>query len=163
MSNESNPQKTRPAPKTAGPESLWPNVLPAPKFKPPATILKEQAAILGQMTQNIVKGVVETFKGGHDHLTLAFHIVAPALDNYSFVLFEVTHKATQVYPVEIVSTVVIPTDIPGRQRGIWKAHNENQFRTSLKRIFAHPKTTTAIQSLMAQSEGLPAPSQSESA
>jgi len=122
-------------------------------MRTPAVILKEQAGLLGQMTHNIVRAEVKTFKSETgDMLVYAFALVAPALDNYTVYLFQVYHKPTELYPLKIYSDVIVSA---GETRRSWSAPNEQEFKRILKIIFAHPKTSTAIRSLMAQSQGAP--------
>lgn len=138
-------------PNTPRRENLWPQIQikPASQLRTPLFILKDQAALLGQMTRNIIKAEVRTFKASDSaELVFGFTIVAPALDNYSLLLFTVAHTPTRLYPVVVESDVIVPA---GKSITRWTATSEPHLKRILKIIFSHPVTSTAINSLMAQS------------
>jgi hypothetical protein len=77
---------------------LWGDLEVAP-IRTPVAILKEQAAVLGQKTRNVVEARVETSLTYNSHFVHSFSLVVPALDNYEYQLFKVQH-AIDLYPVE---------------------------------------------------------------
>jgi hypothetical protein len=159
MSDESNPAQQNQTPSSSGPESLWPETIQRTTIRAPVSILKEQASLLGQRTQNIVIADVRTLKLQHSrNMDYAFVIIAPALNEYTLWLFRISHDPTQLYPVEITSDVIVPE---GRVEGVWKASDEITFKSLLKTLFSNTKTVSAIQSLLAQSEGLALPIRDE--
>jgi hypothetical protein len=155
MSNQTPKSANLPPASASQSENLWPKLAVPSNTRTPVAILKVQAGLLGQMTHNIVRAEVKTFKSETgDMLIYGFALVAPALDNYTIYLFQVHHKPTELYPLQIVSDVIVPV---GKSQGLWSAPNEHEFKRILKVIFANPKTTTAIRSLMAQSQGAAPP------
>jgi hypothetical protein len=76
---------------------LWPDIS-ASKPRTPLSIMKQQAALLGKHTNNLLEGEVETKPWGVD-LVHRFIIVAPTL-SYRYELFKVTHGVA-VYPVVV--------------------------------------------------------------
>jgi len=75
---------------------LWGEIEPS-AVRTPVSILKEQASFLGKKTKHVVEAEVETrtLAGSFYH---AFRLVVPALDNYSYNLFEISHEVNP-YPV----------------------------------------------------------------
>jgi len=87
---------------------LWPENLTTNRIKSPVTILKEQAALLGQKTRNVVQAQVRSIKSAYPgyqetpaeeetKLRYEFCILAPALGNYRYKLFTVFHNV-DLYP-----------------------------------------------------------------
>lgn len=133
-------------------DDLWPAEIAAPEGPvPPITVLKQQASLLGQRTNNLVEAEVETeTTAPQGFLRHTFVLVAPALDFYRYELFVVEHHVTHMYPVTIKVTW-------GEKEGPEafldiKAENEGQFKDGLKRVFADDETQKVIGALMAQSE-----------
>jgi hypothetical protein len=79
-----------------GNEDLWPAGVGTSTIVPPLAILRRQAVALGERTQGLLEGQVETFTKG-DEFTQVFYIVAPSL-SYRYKLFEVRHGVLG-YPV----------------------------------------------------------------
>src|SRR5881296_859505 len=77
---------------------LWGEIQP-PDVRTPVSILREQAALLGQKTKNLVEASVETTSSGGTFYH-TFKLVAPALDNYTYQLFRIRH-GIQLYPVYV--------------------------------------------------------------
>lgn len=118
-------------------ENFWPD-FQADKIISPKTILKEQGALLGEKTGNLVFGEVRTGSSNDGRIVQYFDIVAPTLNNYRFSLFNVRHGAIY-YPLEIYYKTRIVVD------------NEIVFKDMLKDIFKDEKTVKIITSLMGQS------------
>src|SRR2546422_72654 len=76
---------------------FWPTDLKAAATAPVA-ILRQQAALLGQKTHNLVEAQVETVSSP-PYLIHNFVLVAPSLDNYRFKLFRIHHEIAPLYPV----------------------------------------------------------------
>ena len=68
---------------------LWGDIAPS-AVRTPASILREQASLLGAKTKNTIEGQVETWTSG-SKLYHSFNLVVPALDNYSYELFKISH------------------------------------------------------------------------
>lgn len=119
---------------------LWPDDISQPAdIQTPLFILKEQAAFLGQKTNNLVEGQVATdpTNTGFIH---TFYLVAPALGGYKYGLFKVAHPI-DLYPASI------------NFEGKWvTTKSQEEFIEQLKEVFAHNKTKSVIQALKAQSQ-----------
>ena len=73
----------------------------------PISILREQAALLGAKTKNMVKATVEHGRLADD-LDLRFNLVVPALDHYRYQLFHVTQSA-RGYPLTVYEDRTVVT------------------------------------------------------
>lgn len=125
-------------------QDLWPEDIGTPIDIPtPVSILKEQAALLGEKTHNIVEAEIKTSLVDFARLLQhSFYLVAPALDQYRYLLFRATHHGTQFYPVEIASeSTKEPITV----------NSEDELKEALKNLFASEQTKSKIQSLIAQS------------
>lgn len=129
------------------PRNLWPDDIAVTEQVSPVSILKEQGALLGQRTKNLVEGRVRG--GPSEYGTREFHysfeLVAPALDNYRYELFSISH-GVEFYPLSI--------DWNPPDRTLFKGsgiENEEQFLKALEMIFSSEKTRKVISSLIAQS------------
>jgi hypothetical protein len=68
----------------------------------PLSILREQAALLGEKTGNLVEAQVEKGTYGTDFL-LTLNLVVPGLDDYTYELLKVRYPVS-LYPVKDQST-----------------------------------------------------------
>jgi hypothetical protein len=122
--------------------NLWPEDIAVTDDVAPVTILKEQASLLGQRTQNIVEAyVIKPKYATHRDppFRYNFYLMAPALD-YRYQLFTITH-GLEFYPVSITFedlTVEIA--------------DEDGLMQELANIFSSEKTKRIISSLIAQSK-----------
>jgi hypothetical protein len=147
---------------------LWPVILPTSEIPAPLSILREQASLLESKTNGLVKAEVrssgvklfakERFVEGEQvededeqverigpqgpRVRHSFYLVAPALENYRYLLFEVTSYIEDFYPLTINFSPV----------GKLKVESEDEFKEALKKIFASEKTLKVIRSLIAQSQ-----------
>ena len=148
------------------PRNLWPEDIAVTQVVAPVAILKEQASKLGEITKNLVEGSVkQNFSdlGGllfpkpsrksratHSEDDLYegdfrydFDLVAPALNNYRYRLFSISH-GVEFYPLIITNCVALN----GSDHQIT---DEEEFLTALETIFSSEKTRGIISSLIAQS------------
>jgi len=144
-------------------EDLWPQELESTKIRPPVSILKEQASLLGQKTKNLVEGLV-TRTGAEEDLSYSFYLNAPALNNYRYLLFTMHHDI-RMYPLYIHVEEEILKEVNPDLYNTWKglmatlkasthnekADNEAQFLELLKKIFSSTKTKQLIAAMISQS------------
>ena|SRR5689334_13433918 len=125
-------------------QDLWPEDIGSPiDLTAPVNILKEQAALLGDKTHNIVEAEVKTEFVDHDSaLRHYFYLVAPALNHYRYRLFRIKHQPTNFYPIEITGAALKEPSI---------INSEDELREVLKNLFFSEQTRRIIQSLIAQS------------
>lgn len=127
-------------------QNLWPD-FPVEVTKSPKAILKEQAGYLMAKTNNVLSADVETSQS-QGKIVHHFYIVAPAMDNYRYKVFSVSHGVIY-YPLSIEwEDNKSPWEgiISGRQ-----AKDQSEFLTILSQIFKDSDTIRIISSLLSQS------------
>jgi hypothetical protein len=120
--------------------NLWPDDIADTAFVTPVSILKEQAAALGEKTGQLVVGEVLSSSSG-DTFYHRFVISAPALGNYNFELFSLQHGIS-FYPMQA-----------GWRGTGYSFSSEQQFIDWLKMVFRDQSTKNVIQSILAQLRG----------
>ncbi|MBC8042593.1 MAG: hypothetical protein IAF08_04030 [Rhizobacter sp.] len=136
-------------------QNLWPkDIVDTSDLVTPVSILKEQASLLGEQTQNLVEAKVETSSITNGQLMHVFYLVAPALDNYKYRLFTIYH-GVELYPLDLVDpeekiffdpsdhTVIAQTSRPVK--------SQEELLERLRHIFSSPQTKKVINALIAQS------------
>ncbi len=134
-------QKRKEASQAKSTRDLWPDDIKVDEMVTPLSILKEQASLLGQKTQNLVEAEVQTKPLGAD-FSHSFFLVAPPLDNYRYKLFEI-HHPIDMYPVKIV-------DENGGIR--YEPRSQDEFIAKLREVLTSEKTKSVIRALIAQSQ-----------
>ena len=115
---------------------LWPENIADSNLVTPITILKEQAALLGEKTRQLVKGEVATQTTGNLFIH-RFYIAAPTL-NYKFELFNVSHLVN-FYPLTLTYLNTVS-----------QIKSEAEFKEKLKEILSAPHTLNVVHSILAQ-------------
>jgi hypothetical protein len=139
---------------------LWPTDIGTTEVTPPVTLLKEQAALLGEKTRNLVEGKVvrlDEWPSAQGHFAYAFYLVAPALGNYRYKLFTLSYPP-EFLPIRIdVDRDLLPA-IPQEcvlqdaVIGTWvKAESEDAYKQILAAIFGAAKTRRVVAAIVAQS------------
>ncbi len=143
---------------------LWPaNIINVENMTAPVRILKEQAALLGQKTKNLVKAKVvpekkTVYKPGaiQPRFQYSFYIVAPLLENYQYRLFTIYHDI-EFYPVNFILDEAVQEEIflerqePEIREKEILVYSEDDFVEILRKIFNSQKATKVIQSILLQS------------
>ena len=122
------------------PESLWPKDLVSTIPAVPLTLIKDQAAHLGRLTNNIVGANVKTRVDEDGDFWIAFTIVAPALGSYEYKLFSLWH-GPDLYPIRVAGTENSLED-------------ESSLRDFLRDTFASKTTIKIVQALIAQARSV---------
>jgi hypothetical protein len=137
-------------------EDLWPSDIGYSAKRAPVVILREQASLLGQKTQNILQAEVEPQSGmssgiklKHTPFEYSFRVVAKALGNYRYNLFKIFHDI-MLYPVEIQGDNDILKEVAGEGVDCILADSEDEFKAILKKILGSEKTREVIAALMSQ-------------
>src|SRR5262245_16087263 len=104
---------------------LWPTDIVRPRQTAPAAILRQQAYLLGQKTQNFVVGEVRS--SGDEGGTAFWHqfFVSAALLNVRVRLCLASHGRA-FYPVKVVAFDVAENNL-GRERAEYTAEGVDQF------------------------------------
>ncbi len=116
-------------------EDLWPGNIAESNLVTPLAILREQAALLGDKTKQLVRGEVDTQTVG-SMLVHHFNVLAPTL-NYRYELFTVQH-GVNFYPLVVKSSEVT------------QVSSEEEFKAKLKQLFADRHTVNVVHSILAQ-------------
>src|SRR5262249_58474628 len=90
---------------------LWGDIVEA-QVRTPVAILREQAALLGTKTKNLIEASVRTSAAGGE-FRHSFRLVVPALDGYTYELFQIVHGVS-IYPISI-PTRIGNRELPGLQ------------------------------------------------
>jgi hypothetical protein len=80
-------------------QNLWGSLPNVDGVRPPYALLKEQADHLREMTQGLLYGEISQ-RTLTSYFILTFGVKAPALNNYFYELFTVTHDI-DLYPARI--------------------------------------------------------------
>lgn len=138
-------------------ESYWDLDFDFSSEETPRRIMTQQAGFLEKVTQGLLHGYISTRKeylseaveemieGGdliHD-----FFIVAPALDNYRYKLFEVTQPIT-IYPLRIENAAF--------EGGAMNCKNIDELKKGIAQVLNDQKTKQVIRALIIQSMDLQA-------
>ena len=141
-------------------QSFWPDEFGETQIVAPVTLLRQQAAQLGQKTRGMVEAQVGSMTEGHplyDAISKAtgrpffrhsFKIVAPSLDGYTYELFTIRH-GIDLYPVQIV-----PGSFSGARPEL---QTEEDLLEWLKGVLGSDRTKRIVGSLLAQIRQSPGP------
>jgi hypothetical protein len=124
-------------------KNLWGELPPPDMIRTPYHILREQAALLEEMTQNLLVGEVDR-NTNFGVLRLSLRIVAPTLNNYSYTVLDVEHDVITVYPVFIASHMSESDEFRV------KCENEDKFVQELGRILSSERAKKVISGLLSQ-------------
>ena len=126
---------------------FWPDLATARPKVTPLSLLKQQAALLGKHTSNLLEGVVRTRSGPGGTVGHRFIIRVPTLE-YMYELFEVSHNMVDLYPVRV--------DSGPHQTSYRDDHpllrSEEAFLQWLKNVLSSDITKRVLGSLLAQIE-----------
>lgn len=136
-------------------ESLWPDDVDIGcKSSSAITILREQAIMLGNATNNILKGEVRGKKESPSgKMIFDFYILAPLLQNYRYKLLQLQIDMVNLYPVELYVNEEISRELgfeveENRGKSPILIYDENQLKAELQRIFATRITRNVLRNLI---------------
>jgi hypothetical protein len=124
---------------------LWPPDFRVVSQPSPASILRQQGYLLGQRTQNLVVGEVESKTRGPGEFVHTLAISAPLLE-YRQPIMHVEHKL-EFYPADVAFY-----DEKGSHRARVSVADAKQFMDVLRQELAAPQLVKLIGSLVAQCE-----------
>jgi len=120
---------------------MWGEINDPRDQKTPTMILREQAAILNQLTRGILIGSIDQEPTQNNTLIYNFAITAPAINNHKFSILTVQYSLT-IYPL----TLTDHTTHVQRQ-----CLNEDAFASTLKSILSSTQVKRVISALLVQS------------
>jgi hypothetical protein len=122
---------------------LWPRAkFATDDIVTPVSILRRQAALLGEKTQQLVTAEVSSAATG-SQMEHSFRLVAPALNNYRYELFSVVHQVDEIYPL-----TGFFREFPAR-----KIPSQTALVEWLREVLSSESTLKRIDALMAQAKG----------
>lgn len=143
---------------------LWPESISKLDTRPPVRILREQAALLGSKTNNVVeaevKDVSNVWWADAGNFAFNFYIIAPLLKGYRYRLLGIAYPL-EMYPmkahldddVKQEISQIEPNFSLSTNTGLIYIESENEFQRLLGAIFKSEKVMKLIGAIMAQSEG----------
>lgn len=120
-------------------EDFWPDLSDTGNIPTPVSLMRAQAALLGQKTNQQVTANVQSLGVSPGAFAWSFQLYSSALGPYRYELFRVNHPI-QLYPATF----------------IWENHplkivnSETDFKDYLKEIIGSDQTKKLLQSLLAQ-------------
>jgi hypothetical protein len=114
---------------------LWPSNIADSDLVTPVSILKQQAALLGEKTKQLVAGEVTSQATGNLFVHY-FYLVAPTL-SYRYELFHVTH-GVNFYPLNVLYLNTTT-----------QTKSEPEFKDKLKEILSAQHTLNTVHSILA--------------
>lgn len=128
-------------------ENLWGDLPPVEDIRTPASILKEQATRLTEITGGVLRGKA-TFQQSSvsiGRVSLELRIVAPALQSYEYTVARVGHAIDQQYPL------ILSADIAQETLRV-TCEDERDFLGALRGVLQSPKIRNVIAALLSQSK-----------
>jgi len=139
--------------------NLWPKDIAIENSpRAPIAILKEQAASLGRLTDNIVTAEIHSMTPTDGDFTYTFSVVAPILGGYRYRLFT-AHHSVELYPLRFELDGIIRQELAQKsekfnQTGFIVIPDEEALIEVLKAIFNSQKTRKVINAMIAQSKAM---------
>ena len=122
-------------------QNLWGELPVVEKVRTPLSILREQAAVLGQMSERLLEGEVVVTSTVPDQIEAHLNIVASTLGGYSVTILSIRY-GLDIYPVRVQHALIEGTRI--------SAKNEEAFIEALKRILTSEPVLKVISALLTQ-------------
>ncbi|MBE2213588.1 MAG: hypothetical protein IAE82_06935 [Opitutaceae bacterium] len=124
------------------PENFWGDIPKKPNIRTPLSILKEQADLLGKLTDGALAGRVETHSNG-EMLNHSLGVVVSALNNYEIEVLGVRH-GLRLYPTEIQDRI---------GDGKWRdAEDQESYIQVLRSILGSKDVRNVVEALLAQAQ-----------
>ena len=129
--------------------NLWPtDIGQITAQRGPATLLKEQAALLAQLTKGLVEAEVRSGQDPDEqNFVDNFYVVGPTI-NYQYLLFTLRYPI-EFYPAELL---FVPAEaIDGSTRNV-KIEDDTKLADEVRQIFSSEKTKGVISAIIARSK-----------
>lgn len=130
--------------------NLWGDIPVVERVRAPVEILREQAALLQGLTDNVLLARVEQGLPGaySDSIRWKLEIAAPALRGHSFTV-AVVRQPMRLYPVDFLDRSTFKLE--------HEARDEKGFVEYLETLLRSEPVRAAIHALLAQSKGVSSP------
>ena len=126
-------------------QNLWGELPTVEHARTPLSILREQANLLGQLTDRLLEGEIVVNSSSVEQLEAHLNIVAPTLGGYSVTIL-ILRYGLDMYPVQIQHALEESVRI--------SAKDEESLLNALKRIFTSASVQKVIKSLLMQIHSL---------
>lgn len=126
-------------------QNLWGELPTVENARTPLSILREQANLLGQLTDRLLEGEIVVNSSSVEQLEAHLNIVAPTLGGYSVTILTLRY-GLDMYPVQIQHALEESVRI--------SAKDEESLLNALKRIFTSASVQKVIKSLLMQIHSL---------
>lgn len=123
------------------PENLWGDFSDLKKLKTPKAILREQAALLTNLTKGLLQGGVRERQDEEGFLVILY-VMVQSLNNYTYDVLRVYHEL-KFYPLSIEDYT---------KGESWECSDENDFIGTIKGILSSSELRNVIQGLISQAE-----------
>lgn len=120
-------------------KNLWGNLPSLANLNTPFTLLKQQAAMLGKMTDGLLVGDVLRDQRGQDFIA-RLRINVPALNSYIYNVVEVNYPA-ELYPLKV-------TDLTGDMGKAIPCASEEEFEQVLSDILSSESVRRVVTTLL---------------
>ena len=133
---------------------FWGEIVPAQE-RTPLAILREQAALLGTKTKNLIEATVDTSVTPDGQFVHRFTLVVPALSSYKYELLRIEHGVAS-YPISVASEVPSaqlsrePVNLLVNPRLSSQLQTEQEFTDWLHRKLSSAETRKIVGNLLAQ-------------
>ena len=122
-------------------ENLWGELPKTGTTRTPLVILREQAALFGEMTNRILEAsVYAQMIASPSRFIADLNIIAPTLNHYRITIAKMRYDLTKTYPVELVDTLGVTHIVD----------TEEEFNRALESILNSEKVQRVISSLLLQ-------------
>lgn len=127
-------------------KNLWGELPVMDDTVTPLMIMREQANILRHATKSVLHASISTTPLALGRMRHSFYLVAPLLNDYRHLLFQVEH-GIEPYPARV-------SFLANGEKKRPSVKNQTAFEKLLGLILKHPDTQKAVSSLMANSRAV---------
>ena len=120
-------------------EDFWPRIEDVEDVTSPIVILRKHAAPLWDKSGHLINAEVQTRAGSDGTFVHTFNLTVPALEGYTYELFEVRH-GIESYPVWQLDEYRRRTEFAG----------EDEFTAWIKSVLSSEKTKKVLSTLLQQ-------------
>ena len=126
-------------------ENLWGSLDGMDTVRTPTVILQEQAELLGQLTNEMLEGLVrrDVFRIPAKTVSVGLYIVAPTLRLYRVRILTLQYDVASPYPVTVINSI---------DENSGKAESEPELLQLLAEILSSEVVRKIISSLIAESQ-----------
>jgi hypothetical protein len=120
-------------------DDYWPADIAKSDIITPASLMRTQAALLGEKTNQQITATVQALAQSPSDFVWSFQLISTTLGSYRYELFRVIHPIP-IYPATV----------------FWEGHpnkvvqDQDQFKDALKEILGSDQTKKILHSLLAQ-------------